>query len=74
MLGLYENNNKEKALFVTNYTSMSDGVGDIVLCFDKEYVFVLRKDGKQINRKGSELQIALEDGNGVWIEIKEIEK
>ena len=74
LLGLYENGTGEKALFVTNYTSMSNGVGNITLRFDKDYVFVLQKDGERIAKKGNELQIALEDGNGIWIEIREIEK
>lgn len=74
LLGLYENDNKKKALFVTNYTSMSSGAGDIILRFDKEYDFVLQKDGVRTRSKGTELKIALEDGNGVWIEIGEIEK
>jgi len=74
LLGLYENDNKKKALFVTNYTSMSSGAGDIILRFDKEYDFVLQKDGVRTRSKGTELKIALEDGNGVWIEIREIEK
>ena len=72
LVGKFVNEQGEEAFFVTHYNWPKEANGKVELTFSGKKDFILHRDGKTEEKKNCDcLQIELEAGNGIFVQVKE---